>query len=260
MQDLGTLLPHTKTDSKLDTKNDRAVINEVAELKGCSSVVFFESRKHTDLYMWMAKTPAGPTVKFHVANVHTMAELKLTGNHLKGSRSVLSFHPEFDAQPHLQVLKELLTHIFVVPSQHRKMKPFIDHVLSFTVLDGRIWVRNYQIVHPQDRKGSIADTTLTEVGPRMCLNPIRIFEGSFGGPTLFDNPDYVSPNKLRAEQRKQRGQAYESKVLSKQKRNRRKLVQALTQVEPQRARSGRDARFFAGGGDDDDDDMYDEDD
>lgn len=26
------------------------------------------------------------------------------------------------------------------------------------------------------------------------MNPIRIFEGSFGGPTLFQNPHYVSPN------------------------------------------------------------------
>jgi ribosome biogenesis protein BRX1 len=33
-----------------------------------------------------AKSPDGPTVKFLVLNVHTMDELKLTGNHLKGSR------------------------------------------------------------------------------------------------------------------------------------------------------------------------------
>ena len=28
----------------------------------------------------------------------------------------------------------------------------------------------------------------------MVLNPIRIFQGSFGGPTLYQNPHYVSPN------------------------------------------------------------------
>ncbi|KAK8643838.1 hypothetical protein V6N13_013115 [Hibiscus sabdariffa] len=43
-------------------------------------------RKHQDLYMWMAKSPNGPSVKFLVNAVHTMEELKLTGNHLKGSR------------------------------------------------------------------------------------------------------------------------------------------------------------------------------
>jgi len=33
MLDLGQLLPNAKRDSKLDTKSDRAVINEAAELK-----------------------------------------------------------------------------------------------------------------------------------------------------------------------------------------------------------------------------------
>jgi hypothetical protein len=138
-----------------------------------------------------------------------MAELKLTGNHLKGSRPVLSFHKvceregvaqgaccshtwairearlimtldlpsastlnrrcnnqpchgaqgvplcarqhwqsrcsqAFDEQPHLQLLKELFTHMFATPKRHHKSKPFFDHVISFTVADNRIWFRNYQ--------------------------------------------------------------------------------------------------------------------
>ena len=28
------------------------------------------------------------------------------------------------------------------------------------------------------------------------MNPIRIFQGSFGGPTLYQNPSYVSPNEV----------------------------------------------------------------
>lgn len=31
-------------------------------------------------------------------------------------------------------------------------------------------------------------TSLVEIGPRFVLTPIRIFEGSFGGPTIFANP------------------------------------------------------------------------
>ncbi len=126
MNDLIQLLPHCKKDNKLDTKNDRNVINEVADMKvngairvvvdepsdkplphpatqGCSSVIFFEVRKKQDLYLWLAKSPAGPSVKFLVQNVHTMAELKLSGNCLKGSRPVLSFDKTFDNEPHLQV-------------------------------------------------------------------------------------------------------------------------------------------------------------
>ena len=45
--------------------------------------------------------------------VHTLAELKLSGNHLKGSRPVLSFDANFDQQPHLQLLKEMLTQVCV---------------------------------------------------------------------------------------------------------------------------------------------------
>ena len=33
MTDLISLLPHSKKDAKLDTKNDRGVINEVADMK-----------------------------------------------------------------------------------------------------------------------------------------------------------------------------------------------------------------------------------
>ena len=92
-------------------------------------MIFFEARKKKDLYVWLSKSPDGPSVKFLAANgehspslqqcpppffagtslegvsqcliwthvvvcaaVHTLAELKLGGNHLKGSRPVLSFH------------------------------------------------------------------------------------------------------------------------------------------------------------------------
>ncbi len=32
------------------------------------------------------------------------------------------------------------------------------------------------------------------VGPRFVLNPIKVFEGSFGGATLYENPRYITPN------------------------------------------------------------------
>jgi ribosome biogenesis protein BRX1 len=41
MTDLMQLLPHHKTDSKLDTKHDWNAINEVAELKARNLVLFF---------------------------------------------------------------------------------------------------------------------------------------------------------------------------------------------------------------------------
>lgn len=43
--------------------------------------------------------------------VHTMEELKLTGNHLKGSRPILTFSSNFDKSPHWQLLKEMITQV-----------------------------------------------------------------------------------------------------------------------------------------------------
>lgn len=68
MKDLLDLMPHSKKDSKLDTKNSLASINELAEMKACSSCIFLEARKRQDLYMWISKTPNGPCAKFLVQN------------------------------------------------------------------------------------------------------------------------------------------------------------------------------------------------
>ena len=51
----------------------------------------------------------------------------------------------FDEQPHLQLLKEMLTHVFATPKRHSKSKPFHDHVISFSMADNRVWLRNYQV-------------------------------------------------------------------------------------------------------------------
>ncbi|KIY92755.1 hypothetical protein MNEG_15208 [Monoraphidium neglectum] len=185
-----------------------------------------------------------------------MDELKLTGNHLKGSRPVLSFDGAFDQEPHLQLLKELFTQllkelftevnagwltrphevswrgmarrgvacatcrrIFSTPRRHHKSKPFFDHVISFTHADGRVWFRNYQVVLPLDKKRVDADNaTLVEVGPRMALQPIRIFDGSFHGATLYENPAFVSPNLLRRMVKQRAAGKYNSKVAARGKR------------------------------------------
>jgi Brix domain len=72
-------------------------------LQNATTAMFFEARKKRDLYIWLSKVPSGPSVRFYCTNIHTMAELKLSGNHLKGSRPVVTFDAAFDEQPHLQV-------------------------------------------------------------------------------------------------------------------------------------------------------------
>lgn len=238
VQGMGWTLKHNFWPNCLDTAEEPSLPRHFLPLspQGCTTGMFFETRKHKDLYVWLGKTPAGPTAKFHVTNgewdawragwdccfacptsadresvsqgsaaisltadlpagaartlcslwhhgvagfgthhpstplhlcpsaVHTMAELKLSGNHLKGSRPVLSFDATFDQEPHLQVLKEMLTQTFAVPRRHHKVKPFFDHVMSFTVADGRIWIRNYQVLpNPEKKKAAPGDVTLVEV-------------------------------------------------------------------------------------------------
>jgi hypothetical protein len=77
--------------------------------------------------------------------VHTMSELKMTGNALKGSRPILNFDSKFDELPHLQLLKELFFQTFATPRAHPKSKPFVDRVMTFAWLDNRVWFRNYQV-------------------------------------------------------------------------------------------------------------------
>ncbi|KAJ3416107.1 Ribosome biogenesis protein brx1 [Chytridiales sp. JEL 0842] len=197
MNDLYALLPHSKKDNKLDTKSNLHILNELAADNQCNNAIFFEVRKHKDLYMWMSKTPNGPSAKFYVQNVHTMDELRMTGNCLKGSRPLLSFDKNFDLEPQYQLLKEMFTHIFATPKSSRKIKPFIDHILSFSILNNRIYFRHYQILQKKNPSTNQNETSLVEIGPRFSLSIIRIFNGSFQGATLFENPEYVSPNTER---------------------------------------------------------------
>jgi ribosome biogenesis protein BRX1 len=161
-----------------------------------------------------------------------MAEVKLTGNCLKGSRPLLCFDSTFDTTPAYKLLKELLSQSFGAPKGHPKVKPFIDHIFSFFIADGRVWFRNYQVVYDlvdpeaaaaagaqeqgnttsRAAKQSAEKPVLVEIGPRFVLNPIKIFGGSFGGATLWENKDYVSPNTVRASVLAARANKYDNRT------------------------------------------------
>ena len=70
-------------------------------------------------------------------------------------------------------MKELFSQIFGVPKFHLKSKPFVDRVLTFSVIDNRIWLRNFQIVEQQVDKTK-KTLMLAEIGPRLVLNPIKV--------------------------------------------------------------------------------------
>jgi len=209
MDDLFRMMPHAKSDSKMQKKETLFAVNEIAEMKNCSKVLLVEGRRKRDVYLWAGEVARGPSAKFEVENIHTMAELKMTGNCLAASRPLLSFSEDFASttDPHWLIMKELLTGIFGVPNHHPKSQPFFDHVFTFSVVDGKVWFRNYQIL---EESGSLA-----EVGPRMVLNPIKIFEGSFCGQTLWENGSYVTPCAKRSLLRRAKAGRYQEKLQSK---------------------------------------------
>ncbi|KAI1381399.1 Brix-domain-containing protein [Hypoxylon crocopeplum] len=221
LNDLAAMIPHGRKDAKFDQKSKLHELNELSELYNCNNVLFFEARKGRDLYVWLSKVPNGPTVKMHLQNLHTMEELHFTGNCLKGSRPIISFDTAFDKEPYLKVIKELFLHTFGVPQGARKSKPFVDRVMGFTVADGKIWVRNYQIKESEPSKSNPGqegetetgpkptkgrnkepDVSLVEIGARFVLTPIIIQEGSFGGPIIYENKEFVSPNQVRSDLRR----------------------------------------------------------
>ncbi|KAL8690289.1 MAG: hypothetical protein Q9218_004225 [Villophora microphyllina] len=248
LNDLYALLPHSRKDAKLDTKTKLYQLNELADLYNCNNVLFFEARKGKDLYIWMSKAPNGPTVKCHMQNLHTTSELHFPGNCLKGSRPILSFDATFTTAPHLLLIKELLSHIFGVPKGARKTKPFVDHVMGFTIADGKIWIRCFEIrettisksdvAQPQTNGATDEETTskaittaakkgdskisLIEIGPRFILTPIVILESSFGGPVIYENKEFVSPNQVRAEQRLSKAGRYSQRSGQKVERRAKK--------------------------------------
>lgn len=210
MDDLCLLLPQIKKESKFDSKKKLNELNELAELNGASHVILFEPRKPFELFMWIAASPSGPSVRMHVRNIHTLDELSLPGNGMRGARPILTFDAALlNIGSHGDILKKLLTAAFAPPQRHRKTRPYTDRVMHFAWQDGHIWVRNYQLLPVNSVAESelqkvvqgvqaIEGMNVVEIGPRFVLCPIRILEGAFWGRTLWQNDEYVSPAVARA--------------------------------------------------------------
>jgi ribosome biogenesis protein BRX1 len=194
-----------------------------------------------------------------------MEELHFTGNCLKGSRPILSFDGAFETEPHLRVIKEVFLHIFGVPQGARKSKPFIDHVMGFTVADGKIWVRNYEVREVEKVKGEgddaeetnkgrknkggsgdkdkDSDVSLVEIGPRFVLTPIIIQEGAFGGPIIYENKRFISPNQVRSDLRKAKATRHVGRMEQQRDTLARRRGLGLEDGQP-KDRSGLDTRVL----------------
>ncbi|XP_018646514.1 ribosome biogenesis protein brix, putative [Schistosoma mansoni] len=98
LKDLLHMMPHGKTDSKLDHKKGITVLNELAEMSNTNKVIYFEARKKKDLYLWLSCVPNGPSVKFLVENIRTTAELKVY-QIAEESGALVEVGPRFSLNP-----------------------------------------------------------------------------------------------------------------------------------------------------------------
>lgn len=102
-----------------------------------------------------------------------------------------------------------------------------------SIVDNKIWFRNFQVREKvpetvdekKELKASGEDTEieLVEIGPRFVLTLITILEGSFGGPVIYENKEYISPNVIRAQKRhedKMKSQHREDMAVSRRIRQR----------------------------------------
>eukprot|EP01125_Pyxidicula_operculata_P007186 TRINITY_DN2440_c0_g1_i1.p1 TRINITY_DN2440_c0_g1~~TRINITY_DN2440_c0_g1_i1.p1 ORF type:complete len:342 (+),score=69.80 TRINITY_DN2440_c0_g1_i1:44-1027(+) len=260
MNDLRELIPNHKKDVKFDGKS-LFELNEVCEMKSCNNCIFFECRKGLDLYLWVSKSPNGPSAKFHVTDVHTTDELKFSGNCLKGSRPLLYFDNNFDSTPHLKLLKELFMQAFGTPNMHPRSKPFIDHMICFYYYEDRVWFRNYQIAEeyiPDLIGKKKTEDALIEIGPRFVMNPIKILSSGFSGSILYENPNFISPNKVRQIQRNQRSHKYVERLMANEERKTRQEDMVIPPSELDKVFVDDEENNDGGGEDNDNDDNEDE--
>jgi ribosome biogenesis protein BRX1 len=201
MEEFKAMMPHSKSEPKFDKNLDMSEINDICEMRSCNNAVYFEHHRSNYCYIYFAGMPAGPTIKFQVYNVNTLAESKLSGNCLKGSRPLLHFDEAFldESMPQLNVMKNMFQRVFGVPR---------DHIMGFYWIDNKVWIRHYQInpVSP-DYLDNPDFQTLTEIGPRFVLEPVLILNGSFSGKVIYKNTHFQSPATLMRLMKTEKGQA-----------------------------------------------------
>ena len=204
-------------------------MNELAELNNCTHCVFFEARKPFELFLWISECPSGPSVKFHVQSIYSIDEMNTLGNFTIGSRPILSFDSSFSNTESGQSIQKLLTDVFNTPAGHRKgdRYSFFDHVIHFSRLDGKIWFRQYQIHEGKAAEISVDGLSFEEIGPRFILNPIKLFNGSFGGQTVWANNAFVTPAAIKASKNQVKSNKYVKRIASLDESKRRKQESTL---------------------------------
>ena len=78
MQNVVSLLPHAKKDSKVESKQSKGgQLNELVELRSCSSCLFFDQQPHWKLLKELITQVRGWFVMLHYALHFEQADIDL---------------------------------------------------------------------------------------------------------------------------------------------------------------------------------------
>lgn len=164
MKDISKLIS-VEEEQKWDMGKDYKELRRLMEVNECDTVLFFRSTKRAD-DVWMGIRD-GMSVLFRMYNVSTVRDCNFPVNGFKECGHVVMFTQEFEEVEHLRHVKGVIEEIFRSPEVK-------DKALCFFYVDGMIWVRCYRI-----------GEKLEEMGPRMVLEVVGVFERCFGGEVLY---------------------------------------------------------------------------
>ncbi|ONK73297.1 uncharacterized protein A4U43_C04F29460 [Asparagus officinalis] len=105
-----------KDGAIVEKKGDHPVFRNKDKVSafGVKCCVSVAALKGKDLYLWMAKSPGGSSVKFLVHAGKFRAHngrIETYWKSLKGSRPILTFSSNFNNEPRWMLLKEIITQI-----------------------------------------------------------------------------------------------------------------------------------------------------
>ena len=95
--------------------------------------------------------------------------------------------------------KSQSVHWIAADQPHKRKRRLRDHTTLKELLESdpdsiSIFNSNLEIGKAKISMCLFLSLVCINIGPRFVLNLIKIFSGSFGGPVLYGNPHYVSPN------------------------------------------------------------------
>ncbi|AFM97646.1 60S ribosomal subunit biogenesis RNA-binding protein [Encephalitozoon hellem ATCC 50504] len=164
MRDISKLVK-VEEEQKWDMGKDYKELRSLMELNECDSMLFFRSTKRSD-DLWIG-IHNGMSAVFRIYSLFTVKDCNFPVNSFKDCGYVLMFSKEFEEIEHLGHVKSVIEHVF--RSNETK-----DKALCFFYLDGVIWVRCYKI-----------GKKLEEIGPRLVLEVLKVFEKCFEGNILY---------------------------------------------------------------------------